>query len=462
MEFWILIALVVAIGLFAVISKQSTDKKLEESDQKYAPRGELDERIKSLDTDFNILKRIVDTLKSETDRFNAAQEKISRLESELNTVVSQDDLKSLYERIKREMPSALAPSTAPDNALIVKNIKTIGGAIRAAQEDLLRLQKSVDELRSAELAHDERIQQHVAALNQLHNHLNVMQNNCNVLVNRFNDHQQRLSELEKHLEPQSTTSEAQPMTPEAQPTTSEAQPTTPEAQQETIKPKITVEIKQPGTTKSEPTVETPKELTIGSFNIKRTHEIFLINDLDEVIKRLKEAADLSSIVDFINGAEFDKKKVFLDIINTYKQNLNRLITKVERGKFDEDILSQECTEAFMGVLKNYFLKTLMTAIYRGRKETPDFYVGLLNRINKYLADCRVYTIPVEPGKVMKSGDIEVMEIIPKETDNPAENKIIEEVERLPYNIDYINDDDDIVTMTFDGRMVVYKLIGAKK
>ena len=81
MEFWILIALVVAIGLFAVISKQSTDKKLEESDQKYAPRGELDERIKSLDTDFNILKRSVDTLKSETDRFNAAQEKISRLES---------------------------------------------------------------------------------------------------------------------------------------------------------------------------------------------------------------------------------------------------------------------------------------------------------------------------------------------------------------------------------------------
>ena len=441
MEFWILIALVVAIGLFAVISKQSTDKKLEESDQKYAPRGELDERIKSLDTDFNILKRSVDTLKSETDRFNAAQEKISRLESELNTVVSQDDLKSLYERIKREMPSALAPSTAPDNALIVKNIKTIGGAIRAAQEDLLRLQKSVDELRSAELAHDERIQQHVAALNQLHNHLNVMQNNCNVLVNRFNDHQQRLSELEKHLE---------------------SQPTTSEAQQETVKPKITVEIKQPGTTKSEPTVETPKELTIGSFNIEHSDEIFLPNDSREVIKRLKEAADLSSIVDFINGAEFDKKKVFLDIINTYKQNLNRLITKVEHGKFDEDILSQECTEAFMGVLKNYFLKTLMTAIYRGRKETPNFYVGLLNRINKYLADCRVYTIPVEPGKVMKSGDIEVMEIIPKETDNPAENKIIEEVERLPYNIDYINDDDDIVTMTFDGRMVVYKLIGAKK
>ena len=56
----------------------------------------------------------------------------------------------------------------------------------------------------------------------------------------------------------------------------------------------------------------------------------------------------------------------------------------------------------------------------------------------------------------------MMEIIPRDTSKPSEDKIIEEVERLPYKIDYIDEDEERGTWTFDGRMVVYKLSGGKR
>ena len=154
--------------------------------------------------------------------------------------------------------------------------------------------------------------------------------------------------------------------------------------------------------------------------------------------------------------------MLVDIINIYKHELNKVIDKFNRGKFDEDILSQECTEAFFKVLSKSFLKQLMNAVWRGRKDNPEFYGRLLAKLNAYLAACRVYTIPIEPKKFMKPSDIEHMAIISKDTPNKSEDKLIDEVERLPYNIDYLNEDGEIEHITCDGNMVVCKYIGDAK
>lgn len=216
-------------------------------------------------------------------------------------------------------------------------------------------------------------------------------------------------------------------------------------------------------------------LTIENFNIQPTGRIFFTNKPDEVFNNLKIASNLTGITSFLESSDFDKKENFIRIVENYRQNLKKVNDKMRRKKFNEDALSEEVTEAFFNTLSKFFLATIPISIYRGarqetletvdeqsRDEEFNFYSTFLTKVNEYLAACQVYTVPVLPKNLMTSADIDRMSVTRKETANNAEDNLIDEVERLPYYMDYLTEGGETENFCSEGKMVVLKFDGAEK
>lgn len=213
-------------------------------------------------------------------------------------------------------------------------------------------------------------------------------------------------------------------------------------------------------------------LTIENFDIKPTGRIFFTNKPDEVFHNLKIASNLTGITSFLESSNFNKKENFIRIVENYRQNLKKVTDKVRRKKFNEDALSEEITEAFFNTLSKFFLATIPISIYRGaRQETLEnldeniheeefkFYSAFLTKINEYLAACQIYTMPVLPKNLMTSEDVDRMSVTRKETANEAEDNMIDEVERLPYYMDYLTEGGETENFCSEGKMVVLKFDG---
>ena len=202
-------------------------------------------------------------------------------------------------------------------------------------------------------------------------------------------------------------------------------------------------------------------LTIRDFVIKKKNSV-LFDNAANFEKSLAVAENLSGIISFLENAPVDKKESFNRIIKVYRQNLGKFTDKIRRKKFDADIFSEEVSEKFFDVLKKYFLATIPVAIYRGRKENPKFYKNFLAKINEYLAACNVYSELVEPKKPITSKQIELMNIVKKDTSLRGEENIIDEVEQLPYFTDYVSEDGDVERFCSEGKLILLKFNGGKK
>lgn len=232
---------------------------------------------------------------------------------------------------------------------------------------------------------------------------------------------------------------------------------------------------QQSISKFEEVFESIKEkmyLTIENFDIKTTGRIFFTNKPDEVFQNLKIASNLTGITSFLESSNFEKKENFIRIVENYRQNLKKVSDKVRRHKFNEDALSEEVTDAFFNTLSKFFLATIPISIYRGaRQETLDalddkahedefkFYSTFLMKVNEYLAACQVYTVQILPKNVITSSDIDRMSVTRKETSNEAEDNVIDEVERLPYYMDYMTESGEVENFCSEGKMVVLKFDG---
>ena len=208
-------------------------------------------------------------------------------------------------------------------------------------------------------------------------------------------------------------------------------------------------------------VSAPRTLNIRDFQIKkRSGALFTASS--EAAATLAVIENLSGITSFLKNAPSDKRESFNRVLKVYQQNLGKFIDKAKRGKFDEDTFSEEISEKFFSVLSKYFLATIPVAIWRGRKENPKFYSDFLAQVNDYLAACHVYTELVEPKKLMTSNQVEYMTIFKKSTQVRSEDKIIEEVEQLPYFMDYLDEDGNTERFCAEGKMILLKFSEAKK
>ena len=226
------------------------------------------------------------------------------------------------------------------------------------------------------------------------------------------------------------------------------------------KPKVSEPPKPKISEPPKPPVTAP--LKISAFQIKKTGKPLFSNKPEDAAKTLAAVENLAPLLDFLESSGFEKKDTFINIVRKYQQNLAGFAKNLQRGKFDADNFSEEATDAFFSTLSRYFLEKIPVSIYRGSRENPAFYSAFLEKVSAYLSACRVYTKLIEPGKRLNSDDLDAVSVILRNTPERAKDKIIDEVERLPYFVDYLTDDGETEYFCCEGKMILFKFDGGAK
>ncbi len=193
---------------------------------------------------------------------------------------------------------------------------------------------------------------------------------------------------------------------------------------------------------------------IAKFNLPKTNAVFLPKDEDGIKKALQRALDLDDVIGFLQKSKLESRDAFLRIIEKYKSNLSKAADKFKFDSYDEEEVSEAATEKFFKVVQVNLLNALAVSVYRGMNSDEETYAEFAKKLNAYLTKCGIYTRYIKVGGTISAKDYDDMNIIRKNTDKRAEDRIIAEVERLPYYINYIDEDDEIEQFCYDGSMTV--------
>lgn len=201
-----------------------------------------------------------------------------------------------------------------------------------------------------------------------------------------------------------------------------------------------------------------QQYDIEKFNLNKTDDIFLGNDISMITSKLEKAMNVSGIIEVLGDIELENREVFIKLFNKYQKNLKKLIDNLEIDEEDEDIIFEKITEKFLDILKRDILDNVLIAIYRSMKNNnqKELYEKLLIKINEYLISCSIYTRYIVPNRKYTELDLKDMEPLAKKTDKQEKDGLIDEVERLPYYINYVNEDKETDCLCIDGKFIVLK------
>lgn len=198
-----------------------------------------------------------------------------------------------------------------------------------------------------------------------------------------------------------------------------------------------------------------KQYDIKKFDIAKTDKLFLSGDTSKIKIELQKALNTDNIIQFLQQSSLENKQTYLNIFERYKKHIQKFIDNADIDEDDEDIW-ENITEDFFKIVQNDILSNFMIGIYRGIKNEKAVYEQFLNEVNKYLASCCIYTRYIHPGVKYTKDDLNDMVPLKKETSDIEKDDYIDEVERLPYYIDYLNEDKEKEYFCYDGRFVMLK------
>lgn len=198
-----------------------------------------------------------------------------------------------------------------------------------------------------------------------------------------------------------------------------------------------------------------KQYDIKKFDIAKTDKLFLSGDTSKIKIELQKALNTDNIIQFLQQSSLENKQTYLNIFERYKKHIQKFIDNADIDEDDEDIW-ENITEDFFKIVQNDILSNFMIGIYRGIKNEKAVYEQFLNEVNKYLASCCIYTRYIHPGVKYTKDDLNDMVPLKKETSDIEKDDYIDEVERLPYYIDYLNEDKEKEYFCYDGRFVILK------
>lgn len=196
-----------------------------------------------------------------------------------------------------------------------------------------------------------------------------------------------------------------------------------------------------------------KEAIDNFYIVPNDNLLFNENKLNN-IDAFKKIKDLDGIINFLKASNNEDKNIYIKILNKFSEMINKFINDINFDNYDEDELSEELSEGFFKILKKHFIDKLMVGIYRGLKTKNDFYLEFLRRINSYLEGCNVYTRLLKVNTKKTKEDDNDIDILPKPTEDENKNNVIEEIEMLPYYLNYIDEYGEIEAMFIRGRAVV--------
>ena len=159
------------------------------------------------------------------------------------------------------------------------------------------------------------------------------------------------------------------------------------------------------------------------------------------VRRAMEATlDLAAPRAALGGSKAD---ILKGIVDDYEAHLRKAYAKLERrwDDIDDDERSQEVTEAFFSVLSDDLLQPLCAALYHGMAKEPEAYKKMIDAWNAYLSRCHVSTVTLHAGE--KLSDVSQrcnVNVLPDHTDDAALYGTLKEIDRLPYRLQYLDDD----------------------
>lgn len=84
-----------------------------------------------------------------------------------------------------------------------------------------------------------------------------------------------------------------------------------------------------------------QQYDIEKFNLNKTDDIFLGNDISMITSKLEKAMNVSGIIEVLGDIELENREVFIKLFNKYQKNLKKLIDNLEIDEEDEDIIFEK-------------------------------------------------------------------------------------------------------------------------
>lgn len=201
--------------------------------------------------------------------------------------------------------------------------------------------------------------------------------------------------------------------------------------------------------------ETGEETTIDLFRLKEEKgKVFLQGTGGDMAAALKEKADLTDILDFIQNSEMGEKEKssYTRIFENANKQIHKLAESIDAEDEGEE-LSEQITEKLFKIINKKLLPQ-MVSIYRKVKNGDSLYGEFLGKLNEYLAGLSIYTGDVRPGRKY-TGNEDLLPL-PVETTDSNLAGCIREIEKLPYYMNYKDEDGEIEHFMSEGNASVYK------
>lgn len=206
-----------------------------------------------------------------------------------------------------------------------------------------------------------------------------------------------------------------------------------------------------------PIPKAPTKKTIEHFYLNNAEGLNFANNRIAIKKAFAKALDIQALLNCIQNANIDadNKKAYLMILENYHKQLDRAVAKFSYD--DEEDLSERASSTFFDLLGKHILNNLAVALYRSLEyKLDDAVLLIVDSLNNYLVGCGVTTVSVKPNEKITKEIASVCSIMIEHVDDRAKDDHILEVEKLPYYLDYIDEDGDKDKLYSNGKITVGK------
>lgn len=200
---------------------------------------------------------------------------------------------------------------------------------------------------------------------------------------------------------------------------------------------------------------------INYFSIPRAKSTaaYFAGDSETIKAKFAQSIqEMDTLITNLTQAEIEEpaKTSFLRNLRGCMRDLENLYSKFNFASCDEDELSEAITNKFFKVIGDDLLDNVVLAIYRGG-ESARSYKNFLKKVNSYLSKHGIYTEVILPGTLAEGNILSNIEPpISKKTTVAADDGKIDEVELLPYFMNYNDDNGKVDTIRKRGRVICLK------
>ncbi|MGL5963238.1 MAG: hypothetical protein ACRCZR_02185 [Cetobacterium sp.] len=152
------------------------------------------------------------------------------------------------------------------------------------------------------------------------------------------------------------------------------------------------------------------------------------------------------------------KFIYQKQMDQYEKYIEKNNEKIKLDKLDDEEYSESLTRMYLEIIERDFIK-ILDSIARGRKSNKaSFYAELEKIMKNYLKSLYIYEkfIEIEEGKALPNEAYQYIKVISTVSKESELSGKVKEVERMPYETKFIDEDGIIKNYTIPGKVTVYK------